>query len=596
MTSQKNKKTAMQKDKKMHKNKKKSVKKTNTSCSKARKTSGKRRKKSGNLPVKNKNIGGDDSSVPNSSNNNDSNNNDSNNNDSTNNKSTTYLNSFKLDSSEKTNPLKNSEMCTLRNRKKHNLYVHTYNPTNMINDIRTKLNIPDVVLDRFDDEIRHQCCNVISISLYFKDCNDSTMEKYLYSILRSVQNVEKNLKDYVVRVYFDTSVYNCIDEKDHDSEIRKTFEQIMNHSIVEVYTYLCSSFKDKSTPIERSRTLRFLPMYDSDVNICIIREADGIVSNLDCHNIKMFCNSDKLFYLPACISEYNNLMLEGYDMLFQSYSAWLIIYKIIFEQSFFSVHQNLYDLLAGTFSVKIKLKKTYYQKKVMELEKKINTFLLESKSERKEKIKNVTFWYPGNDYKKIANIHEFIDDKDDSYFETILNIGFDEILLLDIFKELISIKIIREPSSFVDYLKGIRKSSSLVDKHNKLKIKVKDIDTTQIENLKSIMYSDIIKLFTFEKQNRFELLSSYIQRVFDSLKSEGILDDKVTLTLPKIDNNVLIISYKNNKLFLIDSLLSNIIYSQPFNIQIDTFDYLSELLNTPYSKTFDSFYDGNLIS
>ena len=36
------------------------------------------------------------------------------------------------------------------------------------------------------------------------------MEKYLFSIYRTVKNVEKNLTDWIVRLYFDMTVYNCV--------------------------------------------------------------------------------------------------------------------------------------------------------------------------------------------------------------------------------------------------------------------------------------------------------------------------------------------------------------------------------------------------
>ena len=37
-------------------------------------------------------------------------------------------------------------------------------------------------------------------------------------------------------------------------------------------------------------------MIDPDVNLSIIREADGIVSNLDCHNISLYENDNNLLF------------------------------------------------------------------------------------------------------------------------------------------------------------------------------------------------------------------------------------------------------------------------------------------------------------
>lgn len=370
---------------------------------------------------------------------------------------------------------------------------------------------------------------------------------------------------------------NVLIKKPLDSEISKTFKQIIENSNVEVYTYLCQSFNN-SIPIERTRTLRFLPMIDDDVNICVVREADGIVSNLDCHNIKIFSKSDKIFYLPLVVPYYNNITLDD-DVLFSSYSPWLQLYKVLFEQEYFSNHQNLYDLLAGTFSIKLKIKKDYYQTKILELQKKINNFFTASNSERKTKVNNISFLLSRNN--KALNTHDLIDILDTSEKElnnyiNILNTGFDEILLLDIFKELISIKF--EESN---------KSTTKI--FNKQIILLNNLDAVQVENHKSILFADNIKLFTIDYSNS----KKTGREVHNFLQSQGVLNSASVLNISDVSLT------KDNMFIITDSLLRDIIFEQPFNIEFyekiqNKKNYLSELLNLPYLREYDHLYDNSV--
>jgi outer membrane protein assembly factor BamA len=33
---------------------------------------------------------------------------------------------------------------------------------------------------------------------------------------------------------------------------------------------------------------KYIPMFDTETNVCVCREADGLVTYVDCHNIKLF--------------------------------------------------------------------------------------------------------------------------------------------------------------------------------------------------------------------------------------------------------------------------------------------------------------------
>ena len=235
------------------------------------------------------------------------------------------------------NPLDQGETCTLLTKKADNAtyYKHTYNPGPMLAKLRSLSHhrITEEVIQRFDNNTQDKCCNVISITLYIKDCNDKTLEKYIMSIHRSVKNVLKNLPDWIVRLYLDTTVEECLKKY---SEYQRILREICESPNVEIYTYNCSSFKSqpRESPIERTRTFRFLPMSEPDVNLCVVREADGIVSNLDCHNIKMFAqNPEILLYLPV-IDESNDNTRSA--LKFYAYSPWLQIYKGLLEYEYFN--------------------------------------------------------------------------------------------------------------------------------------------------------------------------------------------------------------------------------------------------------------------
>jgi hypothetical protein len=234
---------------------------------------------------------------------------------------------------EVTNPLKDDETCRLLSKRADPMYyTHTYDPTAMLAKVRGELGLSEEVLGRFDGIRRERCCNIISITLYVTEryCTLKILQKYLYSIHRSVKNVLKKLPGWIVRVYFDTSVEECVTKAEF-GEFNDIFNAIKSSPNVEVYTYDCPSFKkgasgeDSQIPIARTRTLRFLPLSDPEVNLCVVREADGVVSNLDCHNIKMYAsNPNILFYLPKVLD-------YDIDSKFDSYSYWLQIYKIMFE-------------------------------------------------------------------------------------------------------------------------------------------------------------------------------------------------------------------------------------------------------------------------
>ena len=361
------------------------------------------------------------------------------------------------------------------------------------------------------------------------------------------------------RVYFDTSVEECVKKNEPEfDEFHRIFNAIKDSPNVEVYTYDCPSFKETAPPetkipIERTRTLRFLPLSDPQVNFCIVREADGIVSNLDCHNIKMYAsNPDILFYLPHVIT-YTIRVRYG------SYSSWLQLYKRMFARDYFEDHQNLKDLLAGTFCCKLKLKREYYQASLKSIQDEIKDFFSKTEDEQNVLVP---------DMQKFREYYINIED--------ILNLGFDEILLLKMYKELISLKI----SCRGDGLILWEHSDGMMDKMERMLI---------ADNILMIEDTDNLNW------NEFNAL---LKRIYLSLVTNEIIapfNPDALNALDKIKQQSTV-----GILYYIDAvLLRNIITNKPFNIKIlsrnknpERTKYVSQLVNEPYNPEFtDLHYD-----
>ena len=497
------------------------------------------------------------------------------------------------------NPLNSQDTCTLHNTKKSNLYTHTYDPTIYIQQLRS-LGMSTEILDKFDHKRNDNCCKVIAISLYFPACQTENMEKYLFSIYRTVKNVEKNLNDWVVRLYFDMSVYRCVLDLDETAdqksdtliarsidEIDRIFEIIIGSPNVELYTYEC---RDTSIPLEKTRTLRYLPLSDPEVALCVVREADGFVSNLDCHNLKLYDRSDKLFYLPQLVKSdlfiYDRDSKEYDFSRYVSYSEWLKQYKKMIEREYFLNHQNLYDLLAGLFAIKLRFNQQAYLECSHNLTMKINTLLSDVKTRQYDKH-NMDKHTISYDLEKSENVCDkrTTDNKYEHYvswntcifnladmvdfdrLKTVLDVGFDEILLLDFLKEIISITL--------PYNETILKTT--VD------IKIYD-DKAKLffqRNISKIIIPLNIKDFNtvgqklIEKKIILRVDGDLIGRINTFLAS-NIGDD--------VDKNPQTI------LCMVDTLLTNIITDSPFEISYKGRP-MTELLNMPYKLSYDAFYD-----
>jgi hypothetical protein len=288
-----------------------------------------------------------------------------------------------------------TECCTLVNDKKKDLYNKTINRSRhkeaLISALEDKYD--EVFFSNFEWGEMTKCCNVIAFTLYFKQPITSEISnKFLLSIERSIKNISEILPDWVIRLYFGSSVFTYLDSKwlegtkkvdgtkkqrvEDDEPIRlghRAFETICSSPQVELYRFDDGPDKLK-IPIEHTRTTRFLPLVDPEVAFFFSHEADGC-SNLLLHNLQFWSTSpNMLFYLPEYI-EVNQLSPpSGFLQLFSSYSSWLYVFKSILRRSYFYNHQNAYDFLAGGFGTIIKLKKKFYERTIEELNVSLGNF------------------------------------------------------------------------------------------------------------------------------------------------------------------------------------------------------------------------------
>jgi hypothetical protein len=162
---------------------------------------------------------------------------------------------------------------------------------------------------------------------------------YLYSQKKSLDNITNNLDGFIAKFYFDSSIFETIYsnyntgnefEKNVSIQCYKILKYILSHPRAETYIYFCKMIVE-GLPLAKVRTLRFLPMFEPDVNVRVIREADGFVSYLDCHNIKLFAQVNKIGMFYEFAGSLGGLEDQIYipnkRNISWHYSPWLKIYS-----------------------------------------------------------------------------------------------------------------------------------------------------------------------------------------------------------------------------------------------------------------------------
>lgn len=502
------------------------------------------------------------------------------------------------------NSINNKQQCKLVSTKQNDKYTKIYNPMEIFaqlkkynqilakqdNQLEEQLN--NNLKKKFDFNIRNNCCNCISITVYFNvNYNNAKYTAiYLRSIKRTIQNVENCLPDWIVRLYFDKTVYdfllyfNANGYSLAENNICGLLKFIFNSKNTEIYTYLCDNSEQD---LKKTRTYRFLTFMDTEVNISIIREADGIVTNLDCQNIRIFENNQKIFYFPPIKGIKTNLMIFQ-PIIFYSYSKWLRFYKAYIDNNYFSNHQNFYDILAGTLATKLKLNKIYYENTIKDLDNKIkNVCSNEFCSVENKQNPNISYEIIN---KTIPFFEEKINDKEINIFpkinkklyDEVMSAGFDEILLLELFKDIICIQIKpiisndKKPITF-EYNEEQKKYilELIYSYHNikNVKFNVDNINAT----LDPLVQLNIIT--EENKQKNAEIYKKYYNE----------LDFMENYT-------------ENQKMYIIDTFFKN--SNKMNNLMLDIIDDINDTsilsqINNPYVtgignmfKTNDEIYDG----
>ena len=353
-----------------------------------------------------------------------------------------------------------SDKCYRITNKKTQYYVHKYNP-DFVLDLVKDLENKNEILEAFDLTPRDNCCNCVSFVCYSTG-KISYLFDYLYSMKKSLDNITGCLDGFVARYYLDPSIFEVIYNKYEDKNIEKRniaidcyklLKYILVNPRAETYVYFCKKIIE-GLPIAKTRTLRFLPMFETDVNISVIREADGFVSYLDCHNINLFQFVNKI----SMMYEYSNSFYFNKNFDYKSnensiihYSIWLKLFSLIkylylkhprnelisnnyikdnYNKDFvidenvfkefnevkprFMNYMKLFDILAGTIALKIKFSKEYLIKKINFINEIFQFIIKEYKTELEKSEETST---------------------------NVIFVGYDEILLHELFEPLVTLNI-----------------------------------------------------------------------------------------------------------------------------------------------------------
>jgi hypothetical protein len=282
--------------------------------------------------------------------------------------------------------------------------------------------------------------------------------------------------------------------------------------------------------------------------------------------------------------------------LFSGYSGWLVVYKSVLRRDFFSENQNLYDLLAGLFGTKLKIRPDFYKTTFQELTYKINQLeanpsslgpsSLSDAGARPDEICSKVVLQNGAIF--YLSYDQFISQFKRFNFIDALRLGFDEILLLDLFKDVISVHLPPESLTLIE-IPSLDKKKAL-----SISITVQKESFRKLTEIKRLIIGDEIHTIQFGKYERSTNVYDIIRRLLfkrivphrDSQSELKKLED-----MSKFNYTIF------NLLYFIDSLLRGI-HEEPFEIEVicpyDGRDLIYKsniLLNTPYEPVYDRFYD-----
>ena len=370
----------------------------------------------------------------------------------------------------------------------------------------------DNIKQIFDVTPRGNCCNCIAIVLYiskrtFGEYRDADVQSFNYlhdklnSMCMSLKIVSKALPTFIVRYYLDSSIFETlkfiiIEKKLPIPQIQNIIDNlkfIINHTNSEVFMYFCKNIIENPTRLARTRTYRFLPFLniERDTNVCVIREADGIVSLADCHNINLFANSEThkiiMTYDFASSVRYLLNIAHTFDKLLywetdaekprirnlNHYNKWLNIYENIFKKNisllepqhmqYINIDNKLsyIDLLAGVFAIKVHLKMDYINHIIKQLDNIYNTIINGSDYQDKHIMADKSTESYKSRFVNEQSKNEYIN----AWKERIifpLEGGYDEILLMELFAPLIRVSFVKTPQGNILNTEEISLKESLL--------------------------------------------------------------------------------------------------------------------------------------
>ena len=203
--------------------------------------------------------------------------------------------------------------CYRVNNKKEEFYNKDYDVSNVVDFVKTSFGEDSEYYHNFmttfdTDTKTEKCCNCVNVSLYITNkSNVTALSRFIFTIYLSILNMENFLSDWVYRLHIDPSVFENLYELKTMSELPEnimadtvsstslktiyetyltTLKKIAAHKQVEIFLSNCISFDIKSNT-GLKRTSRFISLIDDSVSISTSREADGLISPIDCYNLKI---------------------------------------------------------------------------------------------------------------------------------------------------------------------------------------------------------------------------------------------------------------------------------------------------------------------
>jgi hypothetical protein len=283
--------------------------------------------------------------------------------------------------------------------------------------------------------------------------------------------------------------------------------------------------------------MRFLPLHDNDVNILICKDADGIITNLDCKYIKSFETGKEIFYVEDVGNGNSFVNIKNSEYIYytnpffginlnytHAYSYWLKYY-VKYEKEFYDNNFSAFiTLLAGCSGFKLKIKEDIFNIKKDEI------FII---------------------LKEINKIQSELSGKS-------INFAFDELFLKHLFRDYLSVKINLSEEEY--YLQ-----------RNKIINSVKYIKSDTIIDISKIKLSSLIDLYN---EHGIEQIKAPTLNILDSDTDEEIY----------YKTNIINKFYNNNSFNKrCDTKIIN------YNFNAITSLILCDLLN--YNQTEDKIYD-----